>query len=147
MDDYTRVSEPHPKSHRRAVVDDDGDSVWLYLTIPDSLDPSADCWLYNRRRFTNAEVEAWPRDRPPPAPEGTAHPDSSRDSPLPEGIEFHWDKDGESVAVSFEGETLGFIAAGQHLGYSRYLALTGPWGSPFDHRAFEALFGSGRPAA
>src|SRR5512143_711531 len=146
MESDIRASEPHPTSRRRAIVEDDGDSVWLYLTVPNGLSPSADCWLYNRQAV-RSDIKTRPHDRPPPAPDSVALPNSSRSSSLPERIQFQWDSDGESVAVSVDGEALGFILAGQRHGYSRYLHVVGPWGNPFDHSTYERVFGPSRPAA
>jgi hypothetical protein len=43
-----RVSERHPDSGRTAIIADEGDSVWLYLTDPSGEGVTTDCWLMNR---------------------------------------------------------------------------------------------------
>ncbi len=45
-DENLFLEHQHPASRRLAVLEDDGTSVWLYLTEPDSRRPAADAWVY-----------------------------------------------------------------------------------------------------
>src|SRR2546426_600425 len=143
----TRESERHPVSGRCAVVEDDGDSAWLLLTNPDGVTIAADCWLYNRRHVTQAELGRWPRDRPPPALDDLIDPGALRTAPLHDHVTFLWDRHGESVAARLEDEVLGFIAAGERRGHSKYLRRASDWGAPFDTGIFRRLFETEQPAA
>jgi hypothetical protein len=122
------------------VIEDDGDSAWLYLTEPGTAKPVLDCWLYNRRAITRKELADWPRDRPLPAPVELASAEALRTSPLPEQVGIRWDQHGESVAVIIDDQVLGFIVAGRKRGYSLYLRSAGPWGEPFDQRLYDRIF-------
>ena len=134
-------------SGRHAYVEDDGDSAWLLLTESDGYKVAADCWLYNRRRFAEAELATWPRDRPPPATDDYVDARGLRNGPLSSLVTFVWDQRGDSVAVRAGGEVLGFIAAGDRRGHSQYLRKVGPWGTPFDEALFRRLFENREPAA
>jgi len=140
-----RLSTVHPVSGLQALVEDDGHSVWLYLRDQNATGIQADCWLYNRRPFQRAELSQWPRDQPPPAPSDLVGPEACWTAPLPETADFTWAPDGRSVAVIIGGTTLGYIAAGDRRGHSRYLQAKGPWGAPFDPAMYARLFGE--PAA
>lgn len=142
----TRESAPHPVSGRCAVVEDDGDSGWLLLTNPDGLTIAADCWLYNRRHMTQAQLSGWPHDRPPPALDDLVAAGALRAAPLPRQVTFLWDPPGESVAARIDDEVLGFIAAGERRGHSKYLRQAGDWGAPFDRGMFRRLFEGQQPA-
>ena len=144
------VSERHPESRRTAIIADEGDSVWLYLTAASSEDVTADCWLMNRipapRYAELAENEGAERYRdeglPPPAiaevvAEGAFHP-----TPLDASLcRFTWAANGESVAAYYETQLLGFIVRGEPRGFSRFLKVASPWGEPLDLERFVEVFG------
>ena len=50
------LTQEHERSGRTAIVADEGDSVWLYLTEPHAATIAADCWLFNRIAAPSAEV-------------------------------------------------------------------------------------------
>ncbi len=133
------LSQQHPGSRRWAVVEDNGAVAYLYLTEPDSEKPEADCWLYNR-------VEApstfnGPRGGPPVAPAGHIRGTHPFTPPKAESVFFRWSSDGESVAVLFHNDLVGFIAANQRRGFSKNLSKAGPFGSPLNWRLYEQVFG------
>ena len=132
------LSEQHAISQRWAILEDDGCVAWMYLTEPGSEKPVADCWLYNR-------VQAPPsfnslRGEAPVAPATYVQSIQPFAPPKAESVSFRWSSDGESVAVLFQGELVGFIAANQRLGFSKNLHKTGPFGSPLNHALYEQLF-------
>ena len=137
----------HAESGRRALMADEGDSVWLYLTEPGVETIHADCWLYNRvdapsaaalkERFASYRA----RGLPPPAPADLVLPEALRPvHPGASEIRFVWSRDGEGVAAWERGELVGFIAPGQRRGFSRFLIGSGPWGAPLDLDLYEELF-------
>jgi hypothetical protein len=144
------LSERNPDSGRTAMIVDEGDSVWLYLTDVSGEGVTADCWLMNRipapRYAELAENEGAERYRgeglPPPAiaevvTDGAFHP-----APLEAArCRFTWAANGESVAAYYETELLGFIARGEPRGFSRFLKVASPWGEPLDLERFAKVFG------
>jgi hypothetical protein len=141
MTDELLRSEQHPRSGRWAVFEDDGTSAWLYLTQPNTMEPVADCWLYNRVPApAPGDVQRY-RDGPPPASTDYASTDSTRPMPDEAAIAFRWSPDGESVAVWIEQEPVGFIAHGQPRGFARHVKKTGPWGQTWDPALYQSLFG------
>ena len=144
-----RVTERHPDSGRTAIIADEGDSVWLYLTDASGEGATADCWLMNRipapRYAELAENEGAERYRdvglPPPAiaevvAEGAFHP-----APLePSRCRFTWAANGQSVAAYYETVLLGFIARGEPRGFSRFLKVASPWGEPLDLERYAEVF-------
>jgi hypothetical protein len=148
--DGLHVSERHPTSHRTAIIVDEGDSVWLYLTDASGEGVTADCWLMNRIPAPPyaelAENEGAERYReeglPPPAiaevvAEGAFHP-----APLEAArCRFTWSSNGESVAAYYETELVGFIARGEPRGFSRFLRVASPWGEPLDLDRYAEVFG------
>lgn len=106
-------SEQHPFSRRWAVVEDDGGVAWLYLSAPDSLKPIASCFLYDQ---------------------------AGTQVPAPKEIHFRWSTDGESVAVLFGSDLMGFIARGEQHGFSKLLSTPGALGAPLDVSLYERTF-------
>ena len=145
-----RVSERHPDSHRTAIIVDEGDSVWLYLTEASGEGITADCWLVNRipapRYAQLAESEGAERYRdeglPPPAIAEVVAEGAFRPAPL-EAARWHftWATNGESVAAYYGTELLGFIVRGEPRGFSRFLRVASPWGEPLDLAMFAEVFG------
>jgi hypothetical protein len=141
-DDGLWVSEDHPTSGRTAVVEDAGDSVWLYLTEPGGARIVADCWLFNRVPAPDDVDAAAGTDAPPPAVAAVVGEGAHRPVPLdPAQVRFRWSADGESVAALVDGEPVGCIVAGRERGSSRHLRVAGPWGEPLDPALYQATFG------
>ena len=141
-DEQIFLSEQHPESSRWSVFEDDGISAWLYLTAPDSQQPVADCWVYNRIESPEPAGTYAARGIAPPAP-----PEITTDSPVmnPAGssaIRVEWSPDGESIAIFLDELLMGFIDAGSRRGYSRNLTRPGPWGNPLDEQLYGSVFGA-----
>src|ERR671933_631106 len=128
--DALRVSERHPDSHRTAIIADEGDSVWLYLTDSSGEGITADCWLVNRipapRYAELAESEGAERYRdeglPPPAIAEVVAEGAFHTAPLDAArCRFSWAANGESVSAFFVTVLLGFISRGESRGFSSSL--------------------------
>jgi hypothetical protein len=144
------ASSTHPASGRSAMIADEGDSVWIYLTEPAGTKIAADCWLFNRIPATaGVELEArWPdyraRHKPPPAPAEVITPEACQATPLRDDeVRFVWSADGHSVAAWANGRLAGFIAGAERRGYSSNLLAECPWGRPLDPALHAQLFGEG----
>lgn len=107
-------SEQHPLSRRWAVVEDDGEVAWLYLSAPESPEPIAACFLYNS---SSAPVD------------GTSG-----------SIHFRWSVDGDGVTALIGELPLGFIADAKGPGISRLLKVEGSFGNPLDIALFGRTF-------
>lgn len=142
----TLVHQQHPVSRRWAFFEDDGTSAWLYLTLPDSPELVADCWVYNR--IPAPPIADLPKYKggPPPACAGYAGPGAQHRGARREDIELIWAPEGEAVAVTVDGELYGFLTLGTRGGFSRHLAQDGPWGHPWDDALFLQLFASAAPS-
>jgi len=141
MSDETLFLEnEHPTSRRLAVLEDDGTSVWLYVTEPNSRKPTADAWVYNRIAAPPASAIESYRGGPPPAVQGYASDSALCGDPIAHRWSFIWSSDGESVAVAKDGEPAAFIVVGNKHGYSRELVKDGPWGHPWSNELFASTF-------
>lgn len=132
------LSEQHGLSLRWAILEDDGDAAWLYLTEPDGTKPVADCWLYNsvsappERNFERGDTPVVPLTHTAYAPPFTP--------PAPETVAFNWTSDGHSVAIFFGDQLMGFIANSGPHGHSKLLSCSGPYGSPLDEALYASTF-------
>jgi hypothetical protein len=134
------ISEQNAGSRRWAVVADEGDSVWLYLTEPDRQRPVADCWLLNTIPAPD-DVSAYRSAKSAPAATREfAGAGAHGVCPDARAVRFQWSSDGESVAVFVAEELLGFIASGQRRGFSRHLIAEGPFGHPLDQQLYSRVF-------
>ena len=132
--------EQNPISLRHAIVEQDDQSCWAYLTKPDSLEPVSDCWLYNT---VPAPPPSWVSDYeggPPPACEGVASSEALKPGVTKEHLRCVWNPDGSAVALLLNNTPLGFLTASEPRGYSRYTLRTSPWGNHFDEQKYADLF-------
>jgi hypothetical protein len=132
------LSEQHPISRRWAAIEDDGRVAWLYLTEPDTRKPVADCWLYNRVP-TPPHFESV-RGEPAVVPQTHAGGGATSRPPSTQSVRLRWSRDGESVAVFFDAELIGFVTQGQKRGFSRHIRVSGPFGSVLDTELFQRVF-------
>jgi hypothetical protein len=140
-DEYLFLEDEHPSSGRLAVLEDDGTSVWLYISEAETRKPLADAWVYNRIAAPPTEAIEKYRGGPPPAAQGYVSDDALCEDPLSHEWSFTWSGDGRSVAVAKDGEPVAFIIGGQKRGYSLELVTDGPWGHPWSEKLFRSTFG------
>jgi hypothetical protein len=144
-DDALLLEFDSEASGRTAVIADEGDSVWLYLTDSEQPEIERDCWLFNT---PSAPAEPDPADyearsAPPPAPAHFISAEGKRTLPEEGSFRVRWSADGHSVAVLLDGAPLGVATMTEERGLSRYLLEAGAWGRPWDEARFELLFGDG----
>lgn len=149
-----RISSEHETSRRAALIAEEGESVWLYLTEPGGGQIVADCWLFNRVPAPSGEevrarrAEFRERGVPPPASQEVIDQAALLGGPLDESrASFVWSADGEAVAAWLDGQLAGFIAPGESRGYSAHLRTRSPWGQPLLVERYDQLFASGPSAA
>ncbi len=129
-------------SGRTAIVSDEGDSVWLYLSRADSQQPERDCWLFNKSSAPPApDARSYmSRGSPPPAPAEMVAPNGVQEPPAPARWSFRWSARGDAVAVAIDGLEIGAVALEAPKGFALYLAKLGPWGRPWDASVIANLF-------
>jgi hypothetical protein len=135
-------------SRRTAIVCEEEDSVWLYLTAPDSETPERDCWLLNKPSASpNPDMEAYrARSAPPPAPARFISPEGVRELPPRDRWTFRWSEAGDAVLVAVDGRPIGFVGLAYPRGISRYVVRDTPWGSTWNEEAvIAAIEGGVRP--
>lgn len=133
------------RSRRTMVFEDDGQSGWLYLSVPGRLDPAAAVWVYNRGETPDAFTGySDSDDRAPRAPASHMLPGgglAADDDDEFANSEFvaRWANDGCSVALLINGEPRAFIENAEE-GYSKWLSRSGEWGHPWVEERYQALF-------
>lgn len=132
-------------SGRKAVVAEERDSVWLYLTTPGALRPERDYWLLNTPHAPEAPDLAAYRGSagPPPAPRADIEPSGVRESPSAERWEVRWADDGDAVIVLLDGLAIGLCAMSLDRGVTRFLRRPGAWGMPWDPAVVSAIISLG----
>jgi len=144
------ISEPHESSQRTAIVADEGDSVWLYITESNSADIVGACWMSNAAGIPDEpDLQSYTKQNlPPPAPASVLHTGGTITEALEKRWELAWASDGHAACLFVDGEARGIITPSG--GYSRFLQQVCPWGKPWDGQVFTDLFGSanepGKPA-
>src|SRR5262249_34156597 len=86
-------------SGRTAIVAEEMDSFWLYLTGRASPRIECDCWLFNTPAApADPDMETYrARSAPPPAPVDFITAEGVRQLPAAERWSFRWSDSGEAV--------------------------------------------------
>jgi hypothetical protein len=129
-------------SGRSAIISDEGDSVWLYLTSTSGDDFERDCWLFNKpSAAAEPDLEHYEAESlPPPAPAAYADAAGTRECPSEEHFELEWSEDGESALVLLDGVPLGLVSSHEEQGMPRHLLRESGWGRPWDDALVGRLF-------
>ncbi len=134
------ASDRNPVTGRQAMVCDETESVWLYLTDVDGRELIADCWLFNTISAPDNLSGFANSGRPSPAIARFAAADARRGLPAASEMSIAWSPDGHDACVLMAGVPIGFIDSRHRRGFSRHLLAEGPWGQPFDEPTYKALF-------
>ncbi len=126
--------DQHAQSLRHAVVEDDGEAAFLYLTAPQSTTIVASAWIYSR-----SQLPAIPPGRPDGAESGGVAAGAFRDSAGNDWA-LRWSPDGHSVAVVANQFPLACILAGSNPGYSRGLRAPNALGRVWDEERYSRSF-------
>lgn len=130
-------------SQRLAVLEDDGTSAWLYLTVPNNRKPIADVWVHNRIAAPpQSEIKKY-RGGPPPAASGFADDSDVCQSPDEHEWTLDWHDNGESVILHCDGKPVAMLAASGRRGWSRNLLRDGPWGNVWDDELYSTQVQNG----
>jgi hypothetical protein len=128
--------DQHTQSLRHAVVEDDGNAAFLYLTAPQSTTIVASAWIYN-----SAQFPAIPPGRTDSTESDGSAAGAFRDSAGNEWT-LRWSPDGHSVAVVANQFPLACILAAGNPGYSRGLRSPNALGRVWDDERYLRSFGN-----
>ena len=135
------IDSQHPVSERWAILEDNGKSCWLYLTVPQEPRPERDCFVYSPvPPVEQLDVEAMKQGSPPTLTKEIATPQAMISGPSESDFELRWSSDGNSVAVIYQQTPIAMIVQGQKSGLSRALSKESPFGVPWDDEVYNATF-------
>ncbi|MEO5688918.1 MAG: hypothetical protein ABIR54_16295 [Burkholderiaceae bacterium] len=141
MTDETLACAQHATSNRNALVCDEGESAWLYLTEADAEAIAADCWMFNTVAAPASLAGFTDRKRPPPATSRFSKILEASPMPPTSDVTISWSADGQSPCVSVAGVALAFVDGRTGHGYCANLQESGPFGHCFDDELHRELFG------
>ena len=127
-------------SKRFCIFHDDGESGWLYVTAPEDEKTVADAFAYNRiDPISNSKLKDY-TDGPPPICASHASINAKIEHPHSDQISFVWSTDGESVALLYGTDPIAMIIDPKKYGFSKGIAVDGPWGYPWDQARYNKHF-------
>lgn len=134
------LKEQNQISRRFCILDDDGKSCWFYLTEPDDGKYVADAFAYNRiDPIPKSQIKEY-REGPPPICKTHASINAQIENPYPNQFIFIWSTDGESVALLKGNNPIAMIIDAKKYGYSKGIAVSGPWGHPWNQAIYDKNF-------
>ncbi len=123
-----------------AVIDDNGESAWLYLYDNEMDELLADAFLYNRiPPITREELEQY-EEGPPPISEEYADQKAVIPDPDEEQFSCMWSDDDRSLCVYHRDDPLAMIIQGNKRGYSRHIQRNCPWGQAWNEEIYAKFF-------
>ena len=144
MDGFWLAESYSLKSKRHAVLTHDNKSAWLYLHSPSgdptrSGDVASTAFAFNLiAPISVASVKEY-RNGPPPIPANYATKNAIIVDPTEHQWGIVWSIDGECVLTTRDGKPWCFTSAGHGYGFCRAVSTDGPWGTPWDNEAFNAV--------
>ena len=141
MNNTDIVTAASEESGRSAVVHEEIDSVWLYLSRPGEARPDVACWVLNTLDAPRVPDFAAYRSQSAPPPIPGAQVDGTPPDPRHGRWSLLWSRDGHAVAALLDDRPIAFVVGGHARGYARYVkAGANPWALPWDESAFAATF-------
>lgn len=142
-----RLLEAHvsPLSSRMAAIGEEGDSVWLCLTKPGSMEPEVMSWLLNTPNAPREPTREPYRSlrQAPPLPFKWLVPGGIRSDWSEAKWSLQWSDEGHTVAALFDGQVIGVVKGGIARGWARFVREgAGAWAKPFSDREFPLLHGA-----
>lgn len=137
------ITERSEESGRTAVVHEEVDSVWLYLSRPGEARPDVACWVLNTPDAPPVPDFAAYRSQSAPPPLPVAQVDGAPPDPRHGRWSLRWSRDGHAVAALLDEQPIAFVVGGRSRGHARHVkAGANPWALPWDEDAFAAAFAS-----
>lgn len=132
------ISDVHTESARAAILDDNGECGWLYLTNAGRSTIAADVWVYNRMAAPEPhEIQKWSGDRPPPASTNVVDGEARYHAPHGFRWAIEWHRGGDALVLLRNGEPWAALSAAQKRGISRHLIMASGWGEPWSAEWFD----------
>ena len=140
MEDTDILIEQSDDSGRTAVIREEIDSVWLYLSRPGEARPDVACWVLNTIDAPHAPDFAAYRSQSAPPPLPASQLAATPPDPGQGEWSLLWSGDGHAVAALLNGRPIAFVVAGRPRGYARYVkGGADPWALPWDEGVFTTV--------
>lgn len=142
MADQIFLNSKNALSGRTAILEDDGQVAYLYLTAPSSTKIERDVILYMRiQPITEGEWKKIMATKSTPRlPINMASTTAVIEDPAEREFEFRWSQDGSAVAALRHGVPLAFTSVNERLGYSKAVAVTSPFASLWEQAKYDEVF-------
>jgi hypothetical protein len=137
---YAMVDSVSPNGLYRCTVDGDNRTVWMYLLDLQSGNVIADSPIGSLvEPMTLAEFKkSYQRGATPPLVKEYST-DRAIGANLADLV-LKWADDGNAVVALLEGDPVTMVVAGEGRGYSKAVSKEGPWGRPWDEKAYTDRF-------
>jgi hypothetical protein len=136
------LSDENPVSGRWAILEDNGNSAWLYITKPGTQQPEKDAFVYSPvqpiERLNIEDIKE--HGAPPILTKDLATDSSVLLNAKASEFRFRWSADGESVSVLYLGKPISMIVKESERGYSSALGKEGFFGLPWDQAVHDSHF-------
>ncbi|RTL32718.1 MAG: hypothetical protein EKK49_10580 [Rhodocyclaceae bacterium] len=134
-------------SDRLAILEDDQQVAYLYLTKPGSQKIERDAIAYSRvPPIGPMDWDAIKKSKSTPQLlQSIASSSAVVPNPIDREFSFKWAPDGNAVALLRNGSPMAFISVEEPFGYSKAVAKSSPLANAWDQEKYESLFGPGQP--
>lgn len=142
MADQLFLDSKNTVSGRTAIMEDDGQVAYPYLTAPSTMQIERDVILYMRvEPISHAEWKKIMRAKSTPLlTVDIASPTAVMRDPAESEFEFKWSRDGNAVAILYRGKPLTLISGTETLGYSKAVKVSSPLANFWEQGKYDADF-------
>lgn len=136
------ITDNNPVSRRWAILEDNGNSAWLYLTKSGTQKPEKDAFVYSPiQPIDKINIEDIKQDGTPPIITNELATNSSVIiNAKSKDFKFIWSNDGESVSVLYKGKPISMITKESKQGYSTSLKKESFFGLPWNQSIYDKYF-------
>ena len=135
------LADTHRLSGRTAVLDDDGESCWLYLCADGGRSILKSVFVYSpvepvdratwKKKISAGEAPVLIADYASGAAVVAER--------YPDDFAFRWREDGDAVAVLFRDVAIAVVSVDEKHGSSKAIGRSGPFGDPLQIESYEWL--------
>ena len=133
--------ECHPVSARSVILEDNGNSAWLYLTLKSGEGIEKDAFAYSPiEPIEELNKEELAKGNPPTLYRKIASEYAVINSAKETDFYFKWSTDGESIAVLYKNKPIAMIHKEHKRGFSNALTQASSFGEPWNQKVYSSEF-------
>ena len=135
------IKSDHDITGRSLIIEEDENSIWAYLTLPNEMDIDKDCFLASRHKITEKidNMDYWrSRQMPPPMTQEYSTNHGSFQQIEEKDINIRWIDQG-NVIIELKGTPFLFFHHDFRKGFCKSIKKDGGYGKEWDEEIYRKM--------